>query len=68
MILPIAPFGPALVPVLPRVDRAVRTVPPAVCTHVRCAIVSACLCIPTNRCISMFVEVKEGGLIMRAPR
>ena len=56
MILPIAPSGPALVPVLPRVDRAVRTVPPAVCTHVRRAIVSACVCISSNRCISMFVE------------
>ena len=31
---PIAPFGPALVPVLPRADRAVRTVSPAACTHV----------------------------------
>ena len=34
---PVSPFGPALVSVLPRVDRAVRTVPPAVCSHVRCA-------------------------------
>jgi len=42
---PIAPFDPALVSVLPRVDRAVRTVPPAVCSHVRCAVVCACLCI-----------------------
>ena len=40
---PIAPFGPALVPVLPRVDRAVRTVSPAVCSHVRCAIICACI-------------------------
>ena len=45
MIHPIAPFGPALVPVLPRVDRTVRTVSPAVCSHVRRAIVCACLCV-----------------------
>ena len=32
---PISPFGPALATVLPRVDRAVRTVPPAVCSHVK---------------------------------
>ena len=36
---PVSPFGPALVPVLPRVDRAVRTVSPAACTHVPCAVV-----------------------------
>ena len=36
------PFGSALVSVLPRTDRAVRTVPPAVCTHVRSAMVCAC--------------------------
>jgi hypothetical protein len=46
VIHPIAPFGLALVPVLPRVDRAVRIVPPAVCSHVKRAIVSACVCIP----------------------
>ena len=39
---PIAPFDPALVPVLPRVDRTVRTVSPAVCSHVRRAIICAC--------------------------
>ena len=42
---PIAPFGPALVSVLPRVDRAVRTVSPAVFSHVRRAAVRACVCI-----------------------
>ena len=36
---PVSPFGPALVPVLPRADRAVRTVSPAACSHVRCAVV-----------------------------
>ena len=42
---PVSPFDPALVSVWPRVDRAVRTVLPAVCPHVRCAAVCACLCI-----------------------
>ena len=54
MIHPIAPFGPALVPVLPRADRAVRTVSPAACTHVACA-VWMCHDILSNRCTSMFV-------------
>ena len=45
MILPIAPFGPALVPVSPRADRADRTVSPAVCSHVRRAIPAlSCSC------------------------
>ena len=47
------PFGSALVSVLPRTDRAVRTVPPAVCTHVRSAIVCAC---HVKLCTSMFVK------------
>ena len=34
---PVSPFDPALVSALPRTDRAVRTVPPAVCTQVTCA-------------------------------
>ena len=59
MIHPIAPFGPAPVPVSPRVDRAVRTSPPAVCSHVRRAIVSVCVCIrgiSSNRCTRTFVD------------
>ena len=68
---PIAPFGPALVPVSPRVDRAVRTVSPAVCSHVRRAIVCACPVYPPNRCTSMFVKEVNyacARLIMRVPR
>ena len=50
---PVSPFGPALVPVLPRADRAVRTVSPAACTHVTCAV---WMCHDTP-CMSMFVKV-----------
>ena len=49
---PVSPFGPALVPVLPRADRAVRTVSPAACTHVTYA---ARMCHDTL-CMSMFVK------------
>ena len=49
---PVSPFGPALVPVLPRADRAVRTVSPAACTHVTCAV---WMCHDTP-CMSMFVK------------
>ena len=75
------PFGPALVPVWPRADRAVRTVPPAVCSQVRRAVICAC---HVHLCMSMFVwallfrpgwrHLAPGGggiicgLIMRAPR
>ena len=36
---PVSPFGPALVPVLLRADRAARTVSLVACTHVQCAVV-----------------------------
>ena len=56
---PVSPSGPALVPVLPRADRAVRTVSPAACTHVKCA-VRMCHDMPSNRCTSMFVKALLG--------
>ena len=42
---PVRPRPRARPSVLPRVDRTVRTVSPAVCSHVRRAIVCACLCV-----------------------
>ena len=46
------PSDPALVPVWSRADRAVRTVPPAVCSQVKRAVVCAC---HVHLCTSMFV-------------
>ena len=57
------PFDPALVPVWSRADRAVRTVPPAVCSQVKRAVICAC---HVHLCTSMFV--KAYGLIVRVPR